>query len=90
MDISPFIPLAVVALGVFLLVKFVISPLVKLIVGIVLLVAILLILRNLFEVSFNQYLGPWAVYANVDLWLSQLQWLFDLIAKYWNQVVPAN
>lgn len=86
-DINSVIALIVVLAVVYVLVKFIVSPAIKIITGIVILLLIIYILQNFFDFNFEQ-LGPYGKYLDVRLWVnnfgSQIGSLVNYIQQFFS------
>jgi hypothetical protein len=61
--------IAVLAL-IYIIIKFIISPIIKIITGVVVILIALYVLNKFFNVNFNAVLGPLSTYINLDGWIS--------------------
>lgn len=69
METGSIITIIAVLVIIYLLIKFIISPLIKIITGIVVILIALYILNRFFSFSFNQIIGPFSNYINIDGWI---------------------
>lgn len=82
MDISAIITIVIAVAAVYFVIKFIISPLLKLIAGIVILLVAIYILQRYFNLNINQYLGPFSGFLNVDAWVKGFFWVINSAVKY--------
>ena len=79
MDINQIISLVVIIVAVFLLVKFIVGPAVKLIGGIIIFLIILYISQQYFHLNLNQIFGPLSPYLHTGLWTAPINWLVSTV-----------
>jgi hypothetical protein len=86
-DVSSFLAIIVIAVLIFLFVKFIVHPLLKLIIGIAIFLILLYIVQNFFGFDLSKYLGPFAPlakYLDISKWGVNLDWLLNPLNHYLN------
>jgi hypothetical protein len=86
MDISSIVAGVVVAVLAFVIIKFIVSPIIKAIAGIIALLLLIYIIQHYFKLDLNKYFGPLAPYLNMffdwlNNWLNKITALFKLNFK---------
>lgn len=81
-DVGAVITTLIFLAAVYFIIKFIVSPIIKLISGIVVLLIVIYVCQQFFNVSFNQYLGPLAKYIDIDQWSNNLGQLISPIISY--------
>lgn len=84
-DINSIIAVIVVVAIIYILVKFIVSPVIKIITGVVILLLIIYILQNFFNFNFEQ-LGPYGKYLDVRLWVNNFGSWIGSLTKYIEQI----
>ena len=87
MDLTEIVTIIVVIAIVYFFVKFIVSPLLRFITGIILFIAIIYILQTFFKFDFSNILGGWLDINKVKTNFPWLGWLIDSIGNYINQAV---
>jgi len=87
MDASSAVTIIVAVVVVYLIFKFIVSPLIKLIAGIVIFLIAIYILQTYFNFSFNQYLGPFSKYIDIDKTIDSASWIINPIIAYVNKAI---
>lgn len=82
MDTNSIITIIIILALTYVVIKFIVSPLIKIVTGIVILLLVVYVLQNYFGFSFNQYLGPFSKYINIDKTLDSFGWVIGPIASY--------
>lgn len=82
MDFNVIIIAIVLIAAIFLVMKFVINPVLKLISGALILFVILYILKYYFQVNFNELLGPLGRYVDLEGFLSSINQAVRYISSY--------
>jgi len=87
MDITQIITVIAVIAVVYVFVKFIVSPLLRLITGIILFIAIVYILQTFFKFDFSGILGGWLDIDKVTNQFPWIGWIVSSIGNYINQAV---
>jgi len=87
MDVTQLVTVVVVIAVIYLFVKFIVSPLLRFISGIILFIAIIYILQTFFKFDFSNILGGWLDINKIKTNLPWLGWLIDYIGFYINKAV---
>lgn len=77
MDIASIIPIVIIIVAIYILVKFIFSPILKILTGVIILFAVIYILQHFFNIDIQKALGPLAPYFNIEKWVAD----FFAIAK---------
>lgn len=86
-NITSLITIAIVIVVVYFFVKFIVSPLLQILCGIIIFVIAVYILQHFFSINFYDLLGPAAKYIDVQSWISNIKWLFSRVMQYINQII---
>jgi len=87
MDVASIITIIIAIVVIYCIIRFVVSPLIRLIAGIIVFLIVIYILQNYFNFSFNQFLGPFSKYIDIDKIINSFNWIISPIASYINKVV---
>jgi len=87
MDTTQLITIVIIVAVVYLLIKFIVSPLLRLISGIILFIAVIYILQTFFKFDFSNILGGWLDIKNIGTKLPWLGWFIDYIGSWINQAI---
>lgn len=86
MDFASFLAVAVSAIVVYYIIRFVVSPLIKAVAAVVALLLAIYIIQYLIGFSLNRFLGPFAVYLDITKWGINLDWLLNPINYYFSKL----
>lgn len=86
-DVNSIIILVVVIAVIYFLVKFIISPLLKIITGIFIFLVASYVLQKYFNYNFNQILGPLSPYIDLNKWIGVLNSIFDVVFSNINKLI---
>ena len=85
MDLTSIIEIAVVIAIVYFLIKFIVSPIIKALVGIATLIILVSILQRFFGFNLDQVLAPFGISFNSSKWGLNLDWFLNPINYYLNK-----
>ena len=85
MDISSLIAIVVVIVVIYYLIKFIVSPLLKAIAGIVFLLVAVYVLQHYLNFNLSNILGPFAKYLDVSTWGPGFSWILSPLNYYLDQ-----
>lgn len=77
METGSIITIIAVLVLIYLIIKFIISPIIKIITGIIVILIALYVLNKFFSISFNAILGPLSNYLNLDGWINWAGGVFE-------------
>jgi hypothetical protein len=83
-DINSLIIIAVAIAVVYFVIKFIVSPIIKLVAGIIIIAVAFFILQKYFNVDFNQILEPLFQYAGVKKLMEYL----SPISSFFSKLLP--
>ena len=86
MDISSLIGIIVVIIVAYFLIKFIISPILRIIIGVVFLVAALYFLQKLFGFNLNQLLTPLGISFDLNKWIDSFGWILSPATYYMEKI----
>jgi len=86
MDITSFITIIIAVAIIYLLIKFIVSPAVKVISGIIIFLIIISLLQRFFGFNFSQILAPFGISLNLNNWGLNLNWILGPANYYIDQV----
>ncbi len=84
MTTSSIILIIIAIVVIYLFIKFIVSPLVKIIFGIVIILAIIYILQNFLNIDLSQFLGPLSPYLDLNKLNSSINGIINLITPFIN------
>ena len=87
MDINTLVLIVVTAIILYIFIKLIVSPLLKIAFGVVIFIAFLYILQKFFNFNLNKALGPFSVYVDTNKWATEFDWLITPVNNYTNQVI---
>jgi hypothetical protein len=82
MDLTSIIIVVIVIAVVYLFIKFIVSPLMKLIAGVLIFVVLIYVLQRFFNLNLNQL--PFGESLNFNKWISSFNWITNLLSGYIN------
>ena len=85
MDIVTFVEIAVAVLVVYFLIKFIVSPILKIVVGIISILVIVFLLQRFFGFNIDNVLAPLGINLNLNSWISKFNWIFAPFNGYIDQ-----
>jgi hypothetical protein len=85
MDFNSIIAIVVGAVAIYLFIKFVVNPLIKTVLGIVIFLILIYILKHTFNLDLTKAFGPFGSYFDLDSWGSSIGWLLDPINYFLNK-----
>ncbi len=86
MDTTLIIELIIAVFIVWLFIKFIISPVLKIIIGIVIFLFLFYLLQKFFGLSIDKLLAPLGISLNLDSWILKFSWILAPIDGYINKV----
>lgn len=86
-DITQILIIAVAIFIIYYFVKFIISPVLKAIAGIIFFLIIIYILQHFFNLDLSKTLGPLATYLDLGEWAGWIGQLFNLANQYIGQAI---
>ncbi len=86
MDTTLLIEIVVAIFIVWLFVKFIVNPVLKIVVGIIIFLFLIYILQRFFGLSIDKLLAPFGISLNLDSWVSKFNWLFSPLDGYINKI----
>ena len=87
MDLQSIIVIVVAIVIVYFFVKLVVSPLVKVVLGIITFLIALYVLQHFFNLNLNNALGPLSSYLNLNKWGVNLNWILAQVFSYINSIL---
>jgi hypothetical protein len=84
MDIASFIAVAVAVIIIYCFLRFVVSPIIKVVFGVILFLIIIYVLQRL-GFNLDQSLAPLGINLNLNKWLPNLNWIFGPANYYIDQ-----
>ena len=88
MDLASIITIVVGAIIIYFVIKFVVSPLIKAIAGIIALLLLIYIIQYFFGFNLDRFFGPLATYLDITKWGINLSWLLNPLNYYLNKFIP--
>jgi len=86
MDLTSLIEI-VVAIGViYFLIKFILSPVIRIILGIIIFLVVIYLLQKFLGFNFDKILAPFGVSLNLNKWGLNLNWIISPVNYYINQI----
>jgi hypothetical protein len=83
MDITSLILIVVIVVAIYLFIKFVVSPVVKIILGIIIFLILIYLLQRFFGFNLDQILTPFGISLNLSKW--NFNWILESAKYYTNQ-----
>lgn len=82
MDTTLFIEIVFAVLIVWLFIKFIVNPVLKIIFGIIIFLFLAYLLQRLFGFSIDKLLEPFGVSLGIDSWISKIEWIFSPLNSF--------
>jgi hypothetical protein len=86
MDTTSFIEIIIVIIVAYFLIKFIVSPLIKVIFGIAIVLIILHLLQRFLGFNIDTFLSQFGINLNLNSWLLNFNWLFGSIDNLIDQI----
>jgi len=86
MDLTSLIQIAIVVVVVYFLLKFVVSPIIKIIVGIISVIILIYILQRFFGFDIDKVLAPFGVSLNSGKWGFSFDWILGPLNYYIDKI----
>jgi len=86
MDTTSIIELIVAIFVVLIFIKFIVSPFIKIILGIIIFLFLLYLLQRLFGFNIDSALAPFGIHSNLNQWVIKSNWIFGPVNYYIDQV----
>ena len=86
MDITSIIEIIVAVLVVFFLIKFIVSPIIKIFVGIISVLILFYILQKYFGFDIDKVLSPFGISLNMNNWGQGFNWILSPINYFADQI----
>lgn len=86
MDTTLLIEIIVAAFVIFLFIKFVVSPVIKVILGVIIFLFLIYLLQRFFGIGLDKILAPFGISLNLDRWSSAINWIFSPLDGYIQQL----
>ncbi len=87
MTLISLLPIVIIIVVIYFFVKLIVSPLIRIITGIIIFLIIIFVLQNFFNIDFTKIFGPLGKYLNFETWNIDLNGIINLIGKYVNQAL---
>jgi len=86
MDFSSLIGIAIIIVAVYFLIKFIVSPLLKLIFGIIAVLALIYFLQRFFGFDSAKFFSNFGISLDTEKWGVNLNWILNPINYYADQI----
>jgi hypothetical protein len=86
MDIISIIEIAVAVVAVFFIIKFIVSPVIKIIVGIILILVFAYVLQKYFGFNIDKALAPMGISLNLNSWGPAFNWISSPLSYAIDQI----
>jgi putative flippase GtrA len=86
MDITSLIEIAVVIVVIYFFIKFIVSPIVRIAVGIIILIVFIYLLQRFFGFNMDQVLSPFGVSLNPSKWNINIDWISNPVNSIIDQI----
>ena len=86
MDFTSLIEIIAVIVVIYLFIRFIVSPVLKAVVGIIIFIVLIYLLQRYMGFNFDQILAPFGISFNSSKWGLNLNWLFGPINYYVDQI----
>jgi hypothetical protein len=86
MDFTSVIQIIVAIAVIYLLIKFIVNPIIKIAVGILLILGLIYVLQRYFNFNIDKILSPLGISVNVDKWDQSFSWILTPANYYLDQV----
>ena len=86
MDITSLIEIVIAIAVIYIIVKFIVSPVIKIVGGIIFILILIYLLQRFFGFSLDQMLAPFGISLNLNKWALNLGWLLAPINYFINQI----
>ena len=85
MDISTLIEIVVVVAVVYFLLKFIVSPIIKIAIGVLSILIMIFLLQRIFGFNIDEVLAHFGISLNLNEWASSLNWILGPANDYIDQ-----
>jgi len=86
-DFNSIIAIIVGLVAVYLFVKFVVNPLLKAALGVVIFLILIYIFQRIFNLDLTKIFGPFAPYLDLNNWGSNISWLLAPLNNYISKAI---
>lgn len=87
MDTSSVLTILAIIAIIYFFVKFIVSPIIKALVGVIVFLIILYILKNYFNFDLNKVFGPYTIFFDITKWGINLSLVLDPINNLVNIII---
>jgi len=84
-DLTTFIAIVFAIFIIYIFIKFIVNPIFKIILGIIIFFVLIYILQKFFGFDIDQILAPFGISLNINRLLSNFNWIFKFIDYFVNQ-----
>ena len=88
MDLTTLIEIIIAAFIIYLFIKFIVSPVVKIILGIIIFIVLVYLLQRFFGLEPDKILAPFGI--SLDKWGLNLNWIQGTVNHYIQQIKIKN
>ena len=85
MDFTSFIEIIVAIIAAYFLLKFIVSPVIKIIFGIIIIIFLIYLFQRFFSFNIDKVLTPFGISLNLTQWNSIFNWILEPINYYLDQ-----
>lgn len=75
MDTTSFVEIVIVVVAIYFFIKFIVTPIVKAVVGIIIFLVLIYLLQRFFGFDVDKVLAPFGISLNINGWGSSFSWL---------------
>ena len=86
MDLTSIIEIAIVIVVIYFFLKFIVSPIIKIIVGIIIFLVLVYLLQRFFGFDLSQVLAPFGISSKLSSWNLNLNWILGPANYYIDQM----
>ena len=79
MDVTSLIVIVAIIVVIFIFIKFIVSPIIKVIVGIITFLLLIYVLQRFFGFDLTRIFGPFGSYLDLTKWGINFNWLLEPI-----------
>jgi hypothetical protein len=87
MDTKLIIEIVIAVVAIYLFVRFIVSPVIRIVLGVVIFLFLIYILQKFFGFNIDNALAPFGISLNLNKWITGLNWVFSPLDYYMNKII---
>ncbi len=86
MDFTSIIEIVVVVAIAYFLIRFIVSPVIRLVFGIIIFLIVVTLLQRFFGFDIDQILSQFGIHLNLNKWILSFNWILGPADRYIDQI----